>query len=84
MERLDLDGEGGVVIPAEWAAERLGAAVEAFVADLRAGRVYSLMERGEGEHAGRLRATLRHRARELCVVVEAATGRVLSVRTGRG
>ena len=84
MERLELDGEGGVVIPAEWAAERLGVALSRFLADLRSGHVHSLMERGEGEDAGRLRATLRHRARELRVVVEAATGRVVSVETGRG
>jgi hypothetical protein len=84
VERLELDGEGGVVIPAEWAAERLGVPLAAFLADLRAGRVYSLMERGEGEDAGRLRATLRNRARELRVVVEAATGRVIAVEAGRG
>lgn len=84
MERLELDGEGGVVIPAEWAAARLGVPVETFVADLRSGHVYSLMERGEGEDAGRLRATLRNRAKQLRVVVEAASGRVLSVETGPG
>jgi hypothetical protein len=84
MDRLELDGEGGVVIPAEWAASLLGVPVAGFVADLRSGHVYSLMERGEGEDSGRLRATLRNRARELRVVVEAATGRVLSVETGPG
>lgn len=84
MERLELDGEGGVVFPAEWAAALLGVPVAGFLADLRSGHVYSLMERGEGEDAGRLRATLRHRAKELRVVVEAETGRVLSVETGPG
>ncbi|MCX7685234.1 MAG: DUF6522 family protein [Acetobacteraceae bacterium] len=86
MERLELDGEGGVVIPAEWAAERLGVPLRSFLADLRSGRVFSLVERGEGEDAGRLRATLRHRGREFRVVLEAASGRVLATdqRPGPG
>jgi hypothetical protein len=47
------------------------------LADLRAGVVYSVVERGEGEDAGRLRLTLRRRATSRTLVVEAATGLVL-------
>jgi hypothetical protein len=51
----------------------------AFLADLRAGHVYSVIERGEGEDAGRLRATIRRRAAEARVTLDAATGAVLGV-----
>jgi hypothetical protein len=37
-----------------------------------------VIERGEGEDAGRLRATLRRRSAEARILVEAATGRVIS------
>jgi hypothetical protein len=39
-----------------------------------------VVERGEGEDAGRLRLTLRRRATERVLVVEAATGRVIEAR----
>ena len=51
--------------------------LEEFLAELRAGIVYSVVERGEGEHAGTLRLTLRRRAASRSLLVEAATGRVL-------
>ncbi len=78
-ERVEIDAAGNPALPAEFAARLLGAPLEAFIADLRAGIVYSVVERGEGEDAGRLRLTLRRRATSRVLVVEAATGRVLSL-----
>jgi hypothetical protein len=76
-DRLEIDGNGDVVVPADTAARLLGAALPDFLADLRAGVVYSVVERGEGEDAGRLRLTLRRRATQRVLVLDAATGRVL-------
>ncbi len=75
--RLALDAAGDVILNAEDAAALLGAPLEAFLRDLRAGHVYSLVERGQGEDAGRIRATLRRRAREIRLVIDAATGEIL-------
>ncbi len=66
-----------MILNAEDAAALLGAPLPDFLRDLRAGHVYSLIERGEGEDAGRIRATLRRRAREVRVVIDAATGEII-------
>lgn len=66
-----------MIIGAEDAAALLGVALPDLLRDLRAGHVYSVVERGEGEDAGRIRATLRRRAREVRVVIDAATGEIL-------
>lgn len=79
-DRVDIDAEGDAALSAEVAAQLLGIPLEAFLADLRAGVVYSVVERGEGEDAGRLRLTLRRRATTRVLVVEAATGRVIETR----
>ncbi|WP_372616723.1 DUF6522 family protein [Falsiroseomonas sp.] len=76
-ERVELDAAGDVALPAEQAARLLGVPLDDFLADLRAGVVYSVVERGEGEDAGTLRLTLRRRATSRVLVVEAATGRVI-------
>lgn len=76
-DRVEIDAAGDVALLAEVAAGLLGIPLEAFLADLRAGVVYSVVERGEGEDAGRLRLTLRRRATTRVLVVEAATGRVI-------
>lgn len=81
-ERVEFDAAGDPVLPAEVAARLLGVALEAFLADLRAGIVYSVVERGEGEDEGRLRLTLRRRAASRVLVVETATGRVISGAIG--
>lgn len=78
-DRVEIGPDGDPVLPAELAAALLGAPLPDFLADLRAGAVYSLVERGEGEDAGRLRLTLRRRAAQRVITVEAATGRVLGV-----
>lgn len=64
--------------------EALGLAPEALRVELRAGRVRGVVERGEGEDAGRIRATLRWRSLEVVAVLD-ETGRVLGFeRRGEG
>lgn len=69
-----LDGiaieEGRPVVPAALLAARFGLSEAGLRAEMRAGRITSLVERGEGEDAGRLRLTVRHGARRWAVVVE--------------
>lgn len=76
-DRVEIDADGDIALSAETAARLLGVEMDAFLADLRAGVVYSVVERGEGEDAGRLRLTLRRRATSRVLVVQAATGRVI-------
>lgn len=77
VEHVEIDAAGDVVLDAEAMAALLGAPLDEVLADLRAGAVYSVVERGEGADAGRLRLTLRRRATSRTLIVEAATGRVL-------
>lgn len=76
-ERVEIDAAGDVALTAEQAAALLGATLDDFLADLRAGHVYSVVERGEGADAGRLRLTLHRRATQRRLLVEAGTGRVI-------
>lgn len=76
-QQVEIDGAGDAVLTAAQAAALLGVALEVFLTDLRAGLVYSVVERGEGADAGRLRLTLHRRATQRRILVEAATGRVL-------
>lgn len=76
---VEIDAAGDAMLSAPQAAELLGAPLADFLADLRAGIVFSIVERGEGADAGTLRLTLRRRATERRLVVEAATGRVIRV-----
>jgi len=78
MTHVEIDQAGDPVLPAEAAAALLGCALAAFLADLRSGHVYSVVERGEGADAGRLRLTLRRRGREARLEVDAATGAILT------
>jgi hypothetical protein len=75
--QVEIDAAGDVALGAEDAARLLGVPLDAFLADLRAGIVYSVVERGEGADAGRIRLTLRRRATQRVLVVDAATGRVI-------
>ena len=74
-QEVAFDAEGPVLEPAQL-AEALGIDRAALQGALRAGQVYSVVERGEGEDAGRHRLTLRHRATEAVLVV-GADGRVI-------
>lgn len=77
-DRVEIDAAGDAVLTADQAAGLLGVPLPAFLADLRAGAVFSVVERGEGADAGTLRLTLRRRATERRLVVDAATGRVIA------
>lgn len=70
--------DGDVTFEAGFAASLFGAEPARFAQALRAGEVKCLVERGEGEDAGRLRATLRWRGAEARVLLDAA-GRALAV-----
>jgi Family of unknown function (DUF6522) len=58
-------------IEARYLAAKLGLSVDRLRAEMRRGVVYGVVERGVGEDAGRLRLTVRYRARSWTVVVEA-------------
>lgn len=62
--------EEGHTVDATVLAEKLGLDPETLSAELRAGRVRSLTERGEGEDAGRMRLTFRHGERAWAVQIE--------------
>jgi hypothetical protein len=81
IERVEIDAAGDAVLGAEQAAALLGCTLADFLADLRAGRVYSVVERGEGADAGTLRLTLRRRATERRITVDAGSGRVIAIAT---
>jgi hypothetical protein len=75
-----------VTVDAGYLAVRLGLSVARLRAEMRRGIIYSVVERGMDEDAGRLRLTFRYRARawtmvvqrdgdpERCAVVAGATG----------
>ena len=67
---------GEATIEAGFLAAKLGLSVDRLRAEMRRGIVYSTLERGVGEDAGRLRLTFRYRARSWTVVVE-ANGRLI-------
>lgn len=81
-DRVEIDAAGDAVLAADQAAALLGVALPAFLADLRAGVVFSIVERGDGADAGTLRLTLRRRGTERRLVVDAATGRVIAAEGG--
>ena len=62
--------EGGFVIDAEVAARQLGLPVDVFWAELKRGIVFGVVERGEGEDAGRMRLTLRYRSKSWSLIWE--------------
>ncbi len=67
---IAVEGEE-VTIAAGHLAAKLGLSVDRLRAEMRRGIVYGVIERGVGEDAGRLRLTVRYRARSWTVVVEA-------------
>jgi predicted ArsR family transcriptional regulator len=60
----------GFIVGAEMAAEKLGLSPDAFWRELKRGIVYGVVERGEGDDAGRTRLTFRYRARSWSVTLE--------------
>ena len=75
--RIAIEDGAPVLTPAQM-QEALGLEAEALRTELRAGRILSVVERGEGEDAGRLRATLRWRSVEVVLVI-GEDGTVLDV-----
>jgi diacylglycerol kinase family enzyme len=67
-ERVAIE-DGAPVLTAAQMARALGITEEEVRAELRAGRVRSVVERGEGEDAGRLRGRLRWRSLDVVFVV---------------
>lgn len=75
------EAQGPVLDPATLATA-LGLTAEQLRTALSDHVVYSVVERGEGEDAGRHRLRLRHRATEVVLVVD-ADGRVIeAMRSG--
>ena len=58
-----------VTVEAGYLAARLGVSVARLRAEMRRGIVYSVVERGMGKDVGRLRLTVRYRARAWTIVV---------------
>ena len=66
---IEIQGDD-VTVEATYLASRLGLPVDRLLAEMRRGIIYSMVERGVGDDAGRLRLTFRYRARAWTVVVE--------------
>lgn len=62
--------EDGFVVEAELIAAKLGLSPDALWRAMKRGIVYSVVERGEGDDAGRTRLTFRYRARSWSVILE--------------
>lgn len=73
--RLVRDGED-FTIDARDLGELLGIGPEDVRAEMRAGAITTLCERGEGEDAGRFRLTFTHSSRRVRLIVD-SSGRVL-------
>jgi hypothetical protein len=61
------DGED-FIIDAQAAAAGLGLPVDILWREVRRGLVFSVVERGQGEDAGRMRLTLRYRSKSWSVI----------------
>jgi hypothetical protein len=66
---IEIHGDD-VTVEASYLAARLGLPVDRLRAEMRRGIIYSVVERGVGEDAGRLRLAFRYRARAWTVVVQ--------------
>lgn len=58
------------VVEAELVAGKLGLSPMAFWREMKRGIVYGVVERGEGEDAGRTRLTFRYRNRSCSITLE--------------
>jgi hypothetical protein len=66
---IEIHGDD-VTVEASYLAAQLGLPVDRLRAEMRQGIIYSMVERGVGMDAGRLRLTVRYRARSWTVVVQ--------------
>jgi hypothetical protein len=77
--RAEREADGTIVFPMEVVAEGLKVPVETLLPGMRAGILYQVTEKGEGEDAGWLRVTFRFRSRQCRLIVEESSGRILPV-----
>jgi hypothetical protein len=62
--------EAGFTVDARLIAGKLGLSPDAFWREMKRGIVYGVVERGEGDDAGRVRLTFRYRARSWSVTLD--------------
>jgi Family of unknown function (DUF6522) len=62
--------EDGFTVDAEIIAAKLGLSTDLFWREVKRGIVYGVVERGEGDDAGRVRLTFRYRARSWSTTLE--------------
>jgi Family of unknown function (DUF6522) len=62
--------EDGFTVDAEIIAVKLGVSPEVFWREVKRGIVYGVVERGEGDDAGRVRLTFCYRARSWSITLE--------------
>jgi len=67
-------GGDDLVVDARAAADGLGLPLDVFWREVRRGLVFSVVERGEGEDAGRMRLTLRYRSKSWSTIREHEAG----------
>jgi hypothetical protein len=66
---IEIHGDD-ITVEANYLAARFDLSVDRLRAEMQRGIIYSVVERGTGEDAGRLRLTFRYRARAWTVVVQ--------------
>jgi Family of unknown function (DUF6522) len=59
-----------VLVKAEFVAEKLGLTPDFFWREMKRGIVHGVVERGDGDDAGRVRLTFRYRARSWSVTLQ--------------
>lgn len=69
---VERDAATTIVVPAERIAAGLGLSTETFIANLRAGLVYEITEKGVAEDSGRFRLTFRFRSRQFRLLIDEA------------
>jgi uncharacterized protein DUF6522 len=62
--------EDGFVVDAKLVADKLGLLLDALWREMKRGFVSGVVERGEGDDAGRMRLTFRYRARSWFMTLE--------------
>ena len=70
----DANSQTAVEVPLEWVAHLLGLPPEAAQAAMRAGTLTSVLEKGVGRDAGRMRLTFFHGTRRARIILELGNG----------
>jgi hypothetical protein len=69
---IERDNATTIIVPAELVAAGLGLSIETFIANLRAGLVYEITEKGVAEDSGCFRLIFRFRSRQFRVLIDDA------------